>query len=177
MSRVGKNSIPIPVGVHVSITAQDVAVKGPLGELTMKVVPEISVLLEDNRIVTKPRDLSGRTRAMWGTSRSLVGNMVTGVSKGFDVDLEIRGVGYRAQVEGQVLKLQLGYSHDIMYSIPSGIAIKCEKPTSIRVSGVDRQSVGQVAAQIRAFRRPDPYKGKGIRYAGGRIRRKEGKKK
>ena len=177
MSRVGKNPVAIPSGVDVSIERQDFSVKGPLGEMRMTLVPEVEAEIEDAQVVVRPRDASTRARAMWGMSRSLVDSMVTGVSKGFTIDLEITGVGYRAQVEGDKLKLQLGFSHDVMYPIPSGITIKCEKPTMIKISGADKQNVGQVAAQIRAYRRPDPYKAKGIRYAGERIRRKEGKKK
>ncbi len=177
MSRVGKNPIAIPAGVEVSIAERNVAVKGPLGELNFVLVPEVLATLDDGRVTVKPRDQSSRARAMWGMSRSLLGNMVTGVSKGFTVDLEISGVGYRAAMEGKSLKLQLGYSHDILFPVPPGITIACERPTAIRISGADKQRVGQVAAQIRALRRPDPYKGKGIRYANERIRRKEGKKK
>ena len=177
MSRVGKNPVVIPNGVDASIERQDFAVKGPLGEMRMTLVPEVEAKIEDARVVVKPRDASTRARAMWGMSRSLVASMVTGVSEGFTIDLEITGVGYRAQLEGNALKLQLGYSHDVLYPIPPGITIKCEKPTMIKISGADKQKVGQVAAQIRGYRRPDPYKAKGIRYAGERIRRKEGKKK
>ncbi len=177
MSRVGKNPVVIPNGVDASIERQDFAVKGPLGEMRMTLVPEVEAKIEDARVVVRPRDASTRARAMWGMSRSLVASMVTGVSEGFTIDLEITGVGYRAQLEGNALKLQLGYSHDVLYPIPPGITIKCEKPTMIKISGADKQKVGQVAAQIRGNRRPDPYKAKGIRYAGERIRRKEGKKK
>ena len=177
MSRIGKNPVAIPSGVNVSLDQQDFVAKGPLGELRLTLVSEVEAKVEDAQVVVKPRDESTRARAMWGMSRSLVNNMIIGVSEGFSIDLEISGVGYRAQVEGNVLKLQLGFSHDVLYLIPPAITIKCERPTAIKVSGADKQQVGQVAAQIRRYRRPDPYKAKGIRYANERIRRKEGKKK
>ena len=177
MSRVGKHPVAIPSGVDVAVEGQSVTVKGKLGELSATLPPEVKVVLEDGNIRVDPRTGNTRDRAMWGTSRSVINNLVTGVSEGFTKVLVIAGVGYRASTDGKELTLQLGYSHDIHYPIPAGIEIKCERPTQIAVSGADRQRVGQVAAEIRAFRRPEPYKGKGIRYAGERVRRKEGKKK
>jgi len=169
--------VAVPDGVEVAIVGQSVTVKGKLGELSRTLADEVEVSREDNLIWVKPRDDGRRARAMWGLSRSLVNNMVNGVSQGFTRSLEINGVGYRAAVDGNVLNLQLGYSHDIEYPMPEGIKIECEKPTQIVVSGIDRQRVGQVAAEIRNFRKPEPYKGKGIRYVGEWVRRKEGKKK
>ena len=177
MSRIGKHPVAVPDGVEVAIVGQSVTVKGKLGELSRTLADEVEVSREDNLIWVKPRDDGRRARAMWGLSRSLVNNMVNGVSQGFTRSLEINGVGYRAAVDGNVLNLQLGYSHDIEYPMPEGIKIECEKPTQIVVSGIDRQRVGQVAAEIRNFRKPEPYKGKGIRYVGEWVRRKEGKKK
>ncbi len=177
MSRIGKNPVAIPSGVEVKLSGQDIAVKGAKGQLSMTLVEEVSASLEDNQVTIKPRDESKRARSMWGMQRSLVNNMVTGVSDGFTINLEINGVGYRAAVQGRTLNLQLGYSHDINFPIPDGIEIACERPTLIAVSGIDRQKVGQVAAKIRGFRKPEPYKGKGIKYANEYIFRKEGKKK
>jgi large subunit ribosomal protein L6 len=177
MSRVGKHPVVVPTGVDIAVTGQAVTVKGKLGELKATLPPEVQVEVEAGSVRVSPRDDTTRARAMWGTSRSLVNSMVTGVSEGFRVDLEISGVGFRAATAGRVLTLQLGYSHNIEYKIPEGIDIACERPTRIAVSGASRQKVGQVAAEIRAFRRPEPYKGKGIRYANERVRRKEGKKK
>ena len=177
MSRVGKHPVVIPSGVDVALIGQEIKVKGKLGELSAMLTKDVVVGVGDGQVSVKPVDQGKRARSMWGTSRSLIDNMVTGVSEGFKVELEIRGVGYRAAVAGQTLTLQLGYSHDIEYPMPEGIKIECEKPTQIVVSGIDRQRVGQVAAEIRNFRKPEPYKGKGIRYAGEWVRRKEGKKK
>lgn len=177
MSRVGKHPVEIPAGVEVALAGQAVTVKGRRGLLSATLPREVDVTVEDRSVRVRPRDDSKRARAMWGTSRSIVSNMVVGVSEGFTIDLEINGVGYRAASDGKTLTLQLGYSHDVVYPIPEGIEIKCERPTMIRVSGADRQRVGQVAAEIRAYRRPEPYKGKGIKYAKEWIRRKEGKKK
>ena len=177
MSRVGKHPVVVPSGVDVAIAGQVVTVKGKLGELNATLPPEVEIVAENGTVRVNPRDDSTRARAMWGTSRSMVANMVTGVSEGFKVDLEISGVGFRAAISGRVLTLQLGFSHTIEYRIPEGIDVACERPTRIAVSGADRQRVGQVAAEIRAFRKPEPYKGKGIRYANERVRRKEGKKK
>ncbi len=177
MSRVGKHPVVVPDGVDIAVAGQVVTVKGKLGELSATLPPEVQIVVENDAVRVSPRDDSTRARAMWGTSRSLVNNMVTGVSEGFKIGLEIHGVGFRAAIDGKVLKLQLGYSHDIKYPIPEGITITCERPTRIAVSGADRQRVGQVAADIRAFRKPEPYKGKGIRYENEWVRRKEGKKK
>jgi large subunit ribosomal protein L6 len=177
MSRVGKHPVAIPDGVDVQIAGQIISAKGKLGKLELPINDRVEVKIEDKEVWVRPADDSKRARQMWGTMRSLVHNIVTGVSQGFTVNLEIAGVGYRAAVEGKTLNLQLGYSHDIKYPIPAGVEIKCERPTAITISGADRQQVGQVAAEIRAYRKPEPYKGKGIRYAGETILRKEGKKK
>jgi large subunit ribosomal protein L6 len=177
MSRVGKHSVAVPNGVEVQLSGQTLSAKGGLGTLRLVVSNEVSASIADGAVTITPKSDSPRARAMWGTTRALVNNMVTGVSKGFAVTLEINGVGYRAAVQGNTLNLQLGYSHEIAYPIPSDIRITCERPTSINVSGADRQRVGQIAAEIRAYRPPEPYKGKGIKYSTETIRRKEGKKK
>jgi large subunit ribosomal protein L6 len=177
MSRIGKNPVPIPQGVDVQLNGQTLSVKGRLGSLSLVVVPEVTAKIADGAVTITPIDESKRARAMWGTTRALVNNMVTGVATGFTRNLEINGVGYRAAVQGNTLNLQLGYSHDIPYPIPADVKIACERPTAIAVTGADRQRVGQVAAEIRAFRPPEPYKGKGVKYADETVRRKEGKKK
>ncbi len=177
MSRVGQLPIEVPSGVDVTIEGRDVTVKGKLGELSLTLVEDVEIAREDDKLIVSPRNDTKRARAMWGTSRSLLHNIVRGVSEGFTVILEIHGVGYRAALDGDELVLQLGYSHEIRYAIPDGITIVNERPTHIAVSGADRQKVGQVAAEIRAFRKPEPYKGKGIRYKDEHIIRKEGKKK
>ena len=177
MSRVGMMPVAVPSGVDVQISDSEVMVKGKLGQLSTSLAPEVDVARESDQIVIKPKDQTKRSRQMWGLSRSLISNMVTGVSEGFTKRLEIQGVGYRAAVQGKMLKLDLGYSHTVEFPIPENIKIACEKPTSIAVTGADKQAVGQVAAEIRAFRKPEPYKGKGIRYEGEYVRRKEGKKK
>lgn len=177
MSRVGKNPVTVPDGIEIQIVDQLVRAKGKLGELSITLPREVAISQEDNLIWVKPREESKRADSMWGTSQALLTNLVTGVSEGFSKTLDITGVGYRAAVQGKSLNLQLGYSHDINYPIPEGIEIKCENQTTIAVSGADKQVVGQVAAEIRAFRKPEPYKGKGIRYRGEQILRKEGKKK
>jgi large subunit ribosomal protein L6 len=177
MSRIGKHPVPIPQGVDVQLADRRLTAKGRLGTLSMMVNPEVTATVADGVVAVRPNNESKKARALWGTTRALVSNMVTGVSQGFTVNLEINGVGYRAAVQGQILNLQLGYSHDVVYPIPPEIRIACERPTVISVSGADRQRVGQVAAEIRAFRPPEPYKGKGIKYANETIRRKEGKKK
>jgi len=177
MSRVGKNPVAVPAGVTVSVTDGQIKAKGKLGELAMSVSGDVEVSLEDNKVWVKPLRESKQARMMWGTTRNLVRSMLTGVSQGYSKSLDISGVGYRAAVQGKTLQLQLGYSHDVMFAIPSDIQIKCEKPTSILVSGANKQRVGQIAAEIRAFRKPEPYKGKGIMYQGEKIVRKEGKKK
>jgi len=177
MSRVGKYPVAVPSGVSVEIVNRILKTKGKLGELSLRLSDEVEAKLEDGKVVVTPRSQSKRARTLWGTTRALVNNMVAGVSSGFSKTLDISGVGYRAQVQGKNLQLQLGFSHDVVYPIPAGVTIKCEKPTQITISGADRQRVGQVAAEIRAFRKPEPYKGKGIKYDSERIRRKEGKKK
>jgi large subunit ribosomal protein L6 len=177
MSRIGKHPVSVPSGVTVGIEGQTVRVRGKLGELVMTLPPEIEIALNDNRVSVTPRNQEQRARAMWGMSRSVLQSMVTGVTTGFTTKLEISGVGYRAAVDGKILTLQLGYSHDIKYAVPEDVKIVCETPTAITVSGADKQRVGQIAAEIRAFRKPEPYKGKGIKYAGEKILRKEGKKK
>ncbi|MDZ4741746.1 MAG: 50S ribosomal protein L6 [Alphaproteobacteria bacterium] len=177
MSRIGKKLVPLPQGVTAQVKDREVKVKGPKGELSLRLVDGIDVAVEKTGITVTPRDLSDEMRSLWGLQRTLVNNLVDGVSKGFSQQLDIAGVGYRAAIQGKNLQLQLGYSHDVVYPIPAGIDIKCEKPTIIVVSGSDKQKVGQVAAEIRGFRKPEPYKGKGIKYAEEKIRRKEGKKK
>ena len=177
MSRTGAIPIPIPSGVSVELGEAAILIKGPKGEGTVWLAPELVVTQVESEIAVAKRDDTKRARAMWGTQRALIDNMVTGVTEGFVVNLEIHGVGYRAATGDGVLNLQLGFSHPIAYPVPDGIEIACERPTAIRVSGVDRQRVGQVAAEIRRMRPPEPYKGKGIRYVGERFERKEGKKK
>jgi large subunit ribosomal protein L6 len=177
MSRIGKKPVALPKGVTASIEGQTVKVKGPKGELSVKLVREVSATLGEDGITVTPDKNQERSAQMWGLSRSLVNNLVTGVTTGFTQRLEIQGVGYRAAVQGKNLNLQLGFSHDVAYPIPAGITITSEKPTQISVSGMDKQLVGQVAAEIRSYRRPEPYKGKGVRYEGEYVRRKEGKKK
>jgi large subunit ribosomal protein L6 len=177
MSRIGKKPVPLPKGVTAEIDGQHVSVKGPKGALALTLVDDVTVKLGDDGIEVAPRDESKRARSMWGMSRSLVANLVTGASDGFTRTLEINGVGYRAALRGKELQLQLGYSHDVLYPIPEGIQIQCPKPTEIVISGIDRTQVGQVAAEIRGYRRPEPYKGKGVKYSDETIFRKEGKKK
>ncbi len=177
MSRIGKHPIPVPDGVQVALDGKDLTVKGKNGELAMRFVDEVEASFADGAITVKLRNSSKRARAMWGMQRSLANNLVIGVTDGFKIDLEINGVGYRAAVDDRVLTLQLGYSHDIKYPIPDGIEIACARPTQIAVSGADKQRVGRVAAEIRGFRPPEPYKGKGVKYATETITRKEGKKK
>ena len=177
MSRIGKKPVAVPTGVTASVDGQTVKVKGPKGALQFVVPDEITVTLDKGAIKVDPRNETKRARSMWGTSRTLVSNLMTGVTKGFEDKLEINGVGYRAAVQGKNLQLALGYSHDVVYPIPEGIAIVTPKPTEIVITGIDKQKVGQVAAEIRAFRGPEPYKGKVIKYAGEFIFRKEGKKK
>ncbi|MBP6012213.1 MAG: 50S ribosomal protein L6 [Alphaproteobacteria bacterium] len=177
MSRIGKKPIALPTGVTATIKDREVKVKGPKGELSLRVVDGIDVTIDKGSVTVKPKEMTDELRARWGLQRTLVNNLVEGVSKGFSQQLEIAGVGFRAAIQGKNLQLQLGYSHDVVYPIPAGIDIKCEKPTLILVSGSDKQKVGQVAAEIRGYRKPEPYKGKGIKYAEEKIRRKEGKKK
>jgi len=177
MSRIGKKAVPIPSGVTASVEGQTVKMKGPKGALQYVVPEEIMVKLDKGSIKVDPRSDSKRALAMWGTSRTLVANLVAGVTTGFESKLEITGVGYRAAVQGKNLQIALGYSHDVIFPIPDGIAIATPRPTEIVVTGIDKQKVGQVAAEIRGFRPPEPYKGKGVRYSGEYIFRKEGKKK
>jgi large subunit ribosomal protein L6 len=177
MSRIGKKPVALPKGVTASVDGQTVKVKGPKGELSLKLVSEISAKVDEHGITLTPDKSQERSGQMWGLSRSLVNNLVVGVTQGFTQKLEIQGVGYRAAVQGKTLNLQLGFSHDVPYPIPPGISIVTEKPTSIAISGIDKQLVGQVAAEIRGWRPPEPYKGKGVRYEGEYVRRKEGKKK
>lgn len=177
MSRIGKHPVEIPDGVKVTLQGQNLSVSGKLGELSRVLPPEVELTQENGAIAVRPRGDSKRARAMWGLSRTLVANMVNGVATGFTRKLMISGVGYRAALDGKILNLQLGYSHEIKYAIPDDIDVKCETPTAIAISGANRQRVGQIAAEIRAFRKPEPYKGKGIRYDDEVILRKEGKKK
>ena len=177
MSRVGKNPVPIPAGVTIDLKGQHLKAKGKRGELQFTVHDDVSVAREGDALVFKPRTDSRRARMQWGTARNMVSNVVRGVSDGFTINLEINGVGYRASADAKLLKMQLGFSHDVEIPIPAGIQIKAVKPTEIEISGSDRQRVGQVAAEIRSLRPPEPYKGKGIKYSTETIRRKEGKKK
>jgi len=177
MSRIGKYPVEVPSGVEVELSGQTLTAKGGLGTLRLVVSNEVTAAIAEGTVTIAPKSETKHSRAMWGTTRALVNNMVTGVSKGSSVTLEINGVGYRAAVQGSTLNLQLGYSHDIAFPIPNDVKITCERPTIITLSGADRQRVGQVAAEIRAYRPPEPYKGKGIKYAGEIVRRKEGKKK
>ena len=177
MSRVGKKPVPVPSGVTATVDGQMVKVKGSKGELSFVVPEEVSVALENGAVSVNPRDESKTARSKWGMSRAQVANLVEGVSKGFEKRLEINGVGYRAAVAGKVLKLSLGYSHDIDYAIPAGVTITTPKPTEVVVAGIDKQVVGQTAAEIREYRGPEPYKGKGVKYSDEFIFRKEGKKK
>ena len=177
MSRIGKKAIAVPAGITADVEGQTVKVKGPKGALQVVLHDDVAVKLDGSEIKVDPRADTKRARAQWGTSRTLIANLLAGVTKGFERRLEISGVGYRASVQGKNLQLALGYSHDIVYPIPEGIAIATPRPVEIVISGIDRQKVGQVAAEIREYRPPEPYKGKGIKYAGERIFRKEGKKK
>ena len=177
MSRIGKKAVPVPSGVTVSVDGRTVAVKGPKGELKEVLNAQVLVKMEEGAVKVDPINQSKLARSSWGMSRTLVANMMTGVTTGYSKSLEINGVGYRAAVAGKSLQLNLGYSHDVNYPIPDGIEIKTPKPTEIVVSGINKQRVGQVAAEIRDWRGPEPYKGKGIKYAGETIFRKEGKKK
>ena len=177
MSRVGKKTVAVPSGVTAKVDGQHVSVKGPKGELSFIVADDVDVALNNNEIAVNPRSESKRAQALWGTARARVNNLVEGVTKGFEKKLEITGVGYKAAVAGKNLQLSLGYSHDITFPIPDGITITAPRPVEVIVAGIDSQRVGQVAAEIRAFRPPEPYKGKGVKYAGEFIFRKEGKKK
>ena len=178
MSRVGKNPVTIPQGVTIDVAGGVATVKGKLGTLKLPITKEVDVSVKDGKVWVKPlQDDDTRSRVLWGTTRANLRNMVEGVSKGYSKALEINGVGYRAAVQGKNLQLQMGYSHDVLFPIPEGITIKCEKPTAVLISGFDKQKVGQVAAEIRSVRPPEPYKGKGIKYDTETILRKEGKKK
>lgn len=177
MSRIGKKPVPIPAGVTASMEAGTLSVKGPKGELKMPMSDLISYEMQTDGLLVKPANGSKAARAFWGMQRTLVQNLVTGVTEGFTKVLEITGVGYRANSQGKMLKLQLGYSHDVDFAIPEGIEIKTPDNTTVEISGIDKQKVGQVAAEIRRWRKPEPYKGKGIKYRGEYIFRKEGKKK
>jgi large subunit ribosomal protein L6 len=177
MSRVGKKPVVVPSGVTANIEGQTVKVKGPKGALQVVLHGDVSATLADGGVRVDPRYETQQARAMWGTYRALVAKVIEGVTKGYERKLEITGVGYRAALQGKTLQLQLGYAHDIAYPIPEGITIALPKPTEVIVSGIDAQKVGQVAAEIRAFRKPEPYKGKGVKYSDEFIFRKEGKKK
>ena len=177
MSRVGKKPIPTPAGVTVKVAGQDVSVKGPKGELSFRVPDEITIAQGADGLTCAPRNDSVRVKAMWGMSRAILANNMKGVTEGFEKNMELIGVGYRAAMQGKNLQLQLGYSHDVVYTPPAGVTLSTPKPTEIKVSGIDAQVVGQTAAEIRAYRKPEPYKGKGVRYVGEYVRRKEGKKK
>ncbi|OYW87772.1 MAG: 50S ribosomal protein L6 [Sphingobium sp. 32-64-5] len=177
MSRTGKKPVAIPAGVTATVQDGQVSVKGPKGSLSIPMADEVSYTLEDGSLTVAPVNDSKRARSFWGMQRTLVQNLVTGVTEGYTKVLEITGVGYRANAQGKTLKLQLGYSHDVDYAIPEGIEIKTPDNTTVEISGIDKQKVGQVAAEIRRWRKPEPYKGKGIKYRGEFIFRKEGKKK
>jgi len=177
MSRIGKKAVEIPNGVTLTLDGQTVTVKGPKGQLAWTVAEEIVLAQEGNSLSLTPRDDTTRARAMWGLSRTLVNNMVVGVTTGYEQTLELVGVGYRAAMKGQALSMQLGFSHDVDIPPPAGISFAVPKQTEVRISGIDKQLVGEIAARIRRIRPPEPYKGKGVRYAGEKVRRKEGKKK
>jgi len=177
MSRIGKRPVEVPAGVEASISGQTVSVKGPKGTRAFTATDDITIRLDDGLLMVEPRGKSKRALQQWGMSRTQVANLVTGVTTGFRKELEIQGVGYRAQMQGDVLRLNLGLSHDVDFAVPEGVTVTCPKQTEIVVEGIDQQLVGQVAANIREWRVPEPYKGKGIRYKGEFIFRKEGKKK
>jgi large subunit ribosomal protein L6 len=177
MSRVGKYPVPVPSGVQVALQGRTVVAKGRNGELKLALTDDVDVEIANDLVAVKPRRDDRRSRTMWGTTRSLINSMVTGVSIGFVKSMEINGTGYRAVVQGSDLILSLGFSHEVRYPIPAGIKVTCERPTAIKVEGADKRQVGQVAAEIRAWRGPEPYKGKGVRYTNEQILRKEGKKK
>jgi large subunit ribosomal protein L6 len=177
MSRIGKRPVVVPSGITADVEGQTVKIKGPKGALEVVLHDDVAVKLDGGQIKVDPRFETKRARSQWGTSRTLIANLIAGVTKGFEQRLEINGVGYRAAVQGKNLQIALGYSHDIVYPIPEGITIATPRPVEIVITGSDRQKVGQVAAEIRDYRPPEPYKGKGIKYAGERIFRKEGKKK
>ena len=177
MSRIGKRPVELPQGVTAEIKGQTISVKGPKGTRSFTATDDVDLVLDNGTGTGKPRGLSKRARQQWGMSRSMVANLVTGVSEGFKKELEIQGVGYRASMQGKTLKLAVGYTHDVNFDAPEGVSVNAPKQTEIVVEGIDQQVVGQVAANIREWRRPEPYKGKGIRYKGEQVFRKEGKKK
>jgi len=177
MSRIGKKVVALPAGVTAAVSGQSIEVKGPKGTRSFKATDDVTLTVEDNVVKITPRGSSKRARQQWGMSRTMVANLVTGVTEGFKKELELVGVGYRAQMQGNTLKLNLGLSHDVDFVAPEGVKVTSAKPTEVLVEGIDEQLVGQVAANIRAWRKPEPYKGKGIRYKGEFIFRKEGKKK
>jgi len=177
MSRIGKKPVDIPEGVTATVEGQTVTAKGPKGELQFVVNKEVLVKMEDGAVKVDPRDESKEARSKWGMSRTMVSNIMTGVKDGFEKKLEINGVGYRAAMQGSDVQLSLGFSHEVIYKVPEGVTVACPKPTELVVSGIDKQKVGQVAAEIRSYRPPEPYKGKGVKYADETIFRKEGKKK
>ena len=177
MSRIGKRPVALPSGVTATVESGTLSVKGPKGALSLQMADEIEYAVEDGAISVQPANDTKRARSFWGMQRTLVQNLVTGVTEGFTKTLEITGVGYRAAAQGRNLRLQLGYSHDVNIAVPDGIEVKTPDPTTVEISGIDRQQVGQVAAEIRRWRKPEPYKGKGIKYRGEYIFRKEGKKK
>ncbi|AAN30137.1 50S ribosomal protein L6 [Brucella sp. 10RB9215] len=177
MSRIGKKPVPVPAGVTASVEGQTVKAKGAKGELSFVVHDEVLVKMEDGAVRVDPRDQSKEARSKWGMSRTMISNIFVGVKDGFEKKLEISGVGYRAAMQGKNLQLSLGFSHEVVYDVPAGITVAVPKPTEIVVTGIDKQQVGQVAAEIREYRGPEPYKGKGVKYAGEKIVRKEGKKK
>lgn len=177
MSRIGKKPVQLPSGVTASVSGQTVEIKGPKGTRSFTATDDVALSVEDNVVTIEPRGASKRARQQWGMSRTMVANLVSGVTEGFKKELEIQGVGYRAQMQGNTLKLSLGLSHEVNFEVPKGVTVTCPKQTEIVIEGIDQQEVGQVAANIREWRRPEPYKGKGIRYKGEFIFRKEGKKK
>jgi large subunit ribosomal protein L6 len=177
MSRIGKKPVAIPSGVTVDLNGKDLTAKGPKGTLHMTFVDDVVATVENNVISVQPRNSGQKSRSMWGMQRTLADNIVTGVSKGFSRTLEINGVGYRAALRGRELQLQLGFSHEVLYPLPEGIEVQCPEPTKVVISGIDKQKVGHVAAEIREYRKPEPYKGKGVKYSDEYIYRKEGKKK
>jgi len=177
MSRIGKRPVAVPAGVTAILEGQTIKAKGPKGELSFLINDEVLVSLDNNEVVVSPRDKSKDARSKWGMSRTMIANIFQGVSQGFERKLEINGVGYRAAMQGKDLQLSLGFSHDVVYKVPTGITVAVPKPTEIIVSGISKQQVGQIAAEIREYRGPEPYKGKGVKYADERIVRKEGKKK
>lgn len=177
MSRIGKQPVTIPSGVTLTQNGQQITVKGPKGELDFTLPDAVTGKLDGDAFAITPVNMDKSSRSMWGMSRTMVSNLIEGVTNGYSKNLELHGVGYRAQAQGSKLTLQLGYSHDVIFEAPEGITVKAPKPTQVTVSGIDKQAVGQAAAKIREFRKPEPYKGKGVRYEGEYVRRKEGKKK